>query len=129
MGVQLNRDEIWEFLEKGHTGILTSLRSDGRPITLPIWYVALSEAIYVRGPAHTKKFSRIRKDPRVSFLVESGVKWAELKAVHCSGRAHFVEDPDEAKRAGVALTEKYAAFRTAPKRMPFMLGQLWLVKP
>ena len=118
MGVQLSQEELWEFLENGHTGILTSLRRDGQPISLPIWYAVVDRMIYVRGPAHTKKFRRIRNDPRVSFLVETGLKWAELKAVHLSGKARLVEDPDELKRADEALAKKYVSFRTPTKKMP-----------
>jgi nitroimidazol reductase NimA-like FMN-containing flavoprotein (pyridoxamine 5'-phosphate oxidase superfamily) len=118
MGIQLTPEEAWKFLEHGHTGIFTSLRRDGRPVTLPVWYVALDGGIYIRGPVQTKKFGRVRREPRVSFLVESGLKWAELKAVHISGRARFVEDPDEAERVDLEMERKYASFRTAPTRMP-----------
>ncbi len=59
----------------------------GAPISLPVWFVALDRRIYVAGPAHTKKFARIRNDPRVAFVVESGTHWAELVGVHLTGRA------------------------------------------
>jgi nitroimidazol reductase NimA-like FMN-containing flavoprotein (pyridoxamine 5'-phosphate oxidase superfamily) len=118
MGIQLTPEEAWEFLERGHTGILTSLRRDGRPVSLPVWYVAHQGGIYVRGPAHTRKFGRLRRDGRVSFLVESGLKWVELKAVHVSGRARFVEDAAEAERIDAELDRKYAAFRPARSSMP-----------
>ena len=118
MSVRLNEDEIWEFLERGHTGIFTSLRRDGFPVALPVWYVALDRYIYLSGPAHTKKFARVRNDERVSFLVESGKAWKELKAVHLNGRARVVEDPEEKARAQKALDAKYAAFRTRQSAMP-----------
>ena len=37
----------------------------------------------------------IERDPRVSFLVEEGERWAELQAVQINGHAEFVEDEDE----------------------------------
>ena len=46
-----------------HTGVLTSLRRDGAPVSLPVWFVALDRRIYVSGPARTKKFARIRVIP------------------------------------------------------------------
>ena len=85
--VRMNGDEAWAVLENAHTGVLTSLRADGWPISLPVWFVALDRRIYVAGPAHTKKFARIRNDPRVSFVVESGTQWAELVGVQLTGRA------------------------------------------
>ncbi|MGH9137555.1 MAG: pyridoxamine 5'-phosphate oxidase family protein [Acidimicrobiales bacterium] len=41
MGVRLTDDEAWAFLENGHIGILTSLRRDGWPVSLPVWFVVL----------------------------------------------------------------------------------------
>ena len=116
--VRLDEDELWAFLERGHTGILTSLQRDGAPVALPVWYVVFDRAIYVSGPAHTRKWKRIGRDPRVSFLVEEGLAWRELQAVHLSGTAHFVEDTPAAEAVAGLLDEKYAAFRTVRKTMP-----------
>ena len=54
----------------------------------------------------------------MSFLVESGKRWAELCAVHVSGRARLVSEPDLATRVAVALDAKYGPFRTARAAMP-----------
>jgi hypothetical protein len=72
----------------------------------------------VSGPARTKKVVRVAHDPRCSFLVESGERWAELRAVHLTGVAAIVTDPDLLERAEGALDEKYRAFRTDRSAMP-----------
>jgi nitroimidazol reductase NimA-like FMN-containing flavoprotein (pyridoxamine 5'-phosphate oxidase superfamily) len=123
MSLRLSPEEAWAFLEKGHTGILTSLRRDGWPISLPVWYVALERRIYVSGPARTKKFGRMKRDPRVSFLVETGLEWKKLSAVHVTGRARFVEDRAELERVQKATDAKYAAFRTDRSKMPSATAQ------
>ena len=71
MSVRLSSDEAWEVLAHAHTGILTSLRRDGRPITLPVWFAVLDRRIYVSGPATAKRHARVRRDPRVAFLVDT----------------------------------------------------------
>lgn len=116
--VRLTRDEVWDRLGRAHTGILTTLRRDGMPISLPVWYVALDRRIYVSGPARTRKFGRIRRDPRVSFLVESGAAWAELVGVHLTGTAHVVEDAALLERVQTELDLKYSRFRLDRARMP-----------
>ncbi len=116
--VRLSAKEAWDVLGSAHTGIVTSLRRDGSPIALPVWFVVLDRRIYVSGPAHTRKFARIRHDPRVAFLVESGEQWAELVGVHLTGRAHAVEDPALAERVVAAMDAKYARFRTPRVEMP-----------
>jgi PPOX class probable F420-dependent enzyme len=116
--VRLSREEAWAELAAAHTGILTTLRADGMPIALPVWFVAFDERVYVSAPGHTKKLTRIRRDPRVSFLVESGERWAELRAVHLTGEALIVEEAEVLERVELALDEKYAAYRTQRETMP-----------
>ena len=118
MSVRLSPDEAWAAVEAGHTGIFTSLRRDGTPIALPIWFVVLERRIYLSGQARAKRVARIRRDPRVSFLVESGERWAELRAVHLTGRARVVTDPELLARVAVSLDAKYRAFRTPRAAMP-----------
>jgi PPOX class probable F420-dependent enzyme len=117
VSVRLTEDEAWEVLRGAHTGILTTLRRDGSPVALPVWFVVEGRTILVSGPVTTKKLVRVRRDPRVSFLVESGEAWAELQAVHVSGRAEIVADPDWAAVDAI-FDEKYRAFRTASEDMP-----------
>jgi PPOX class probable F420-dependent enzyme len=118
MSIRLTPDEAWDVLGRAHTGILTTLRADGAPVTLPVWFVALDRTICFRTPSRAKKVARIRRDPRASFLVESGERWAELCAVQLSGRVDRVDDETARGRIDAALDEKYAPFRTARADMP-----------
>jgi nitroimidazol reductase NimA-like FMN-containing flavoprotein (pyridoxamine 5'-phosphate oxidase superfamily) len=117
MGVRLSEDEAWAFLEQGHTGILTSMKRDGFPVALPVWYAVVDRHVFVGGPGRSKKFARIRNNDKVSFLVEGGERWAELKAVHLTGRAEIV-DADAWPEVDRQMDTKYAAFRTARNAMP-----------
>jgi PPOX class probable F420-dependent enzyme len=117
-GVRLTPDEAWAELARSHTGILTTLRRDGMPIALPVWFVVLDRTICLAVPSRTKKVARIRNDPRGSFLVESGERWLELRAVHLTGRLEVVDDAATQRRIDDALAGKYAAFRTPGSVMP-----------
>jgi PPOX class probable F420-dependent enzyme len=118
VSVRLSPDEAWDVVSASHTGIFTTLRADGSPITLPVWFVVLDRAICVGAPTGTKKIARIRNDPRASFLVESGEKWAELRAVHLSGKVEIVTDEELKRRIADALDAKYRDFRTVSTAMP-----------
>ncbi|MCX4099014.1 pyridoxamine 5'-phosphate oxidase family protein [Nocardia sp. alder85J] len=118
MGIRLSPDEAWEMLAQSHTGILTTLTADGRPVTLPVWFTVLDHAICLQTPRSAKKLSRIRRDPRASFLVETGELWAELRAVHLSGEITEVDDPAQAERIAESIEKKYAAFRTPQQALP-----------
>lgn len=116
--VRLDPEEAWEVVEASHTGILTSLRRDGRPVALPVWFVVDEGRIWLSTPARAKKVARLRHDPRGSFLVESGRAWAELRAVHLPVTATVVEDPEVVARVDRRKGEKYAASQVARRRLP-----------
>ena len=116
--LRLSREEAWDVITRSHTGIFTSLRRDGTPIALAVWFVAFDERVYISGPSHRKKFARVRHNPRVSFLVESGEYWKELVGVHLTGNARVVTEPDLLERVSEALRVKYEAFRTPRPEMP-----------
>jgi nitroimidazol reductase NimA-like FMN-containing flavoprotein (pyridoxamine 5'-phosphate oxidase superfamily) len=118
VSIRLSREESWRELAGAHTGILTSLRVDGTPITLPIWFVALDERVYFTAPARTKKIARLRRNPRCSFLVESGTYWRELKAVLLTGNAREVTEDRAVRRVREALDAKYGDYRTQHSTMP-----------
>jgi PPOX class probable F420-dependent enzyme len=118
MGIRLSDEEAWQALAAAHTGILTTLKADGAPVALPVWFVVHERTIGISAPSRTRKIGRVRQDPRGSFLVESGERWAELRAVHLNGRIEIVEDPAVSAAIAEALDAKYAAFRTPTEAMP-----------
>ncbi|MBW0020103.1 MAG: pyridoxamine 5'-phosphate oxidase family protein [Mycobacterium sp.] len=116
--IRLTADEAWDVIASAHTGILTTLRRDGTPIALPVWFVAEDRTVAMMTPAGTKKIARVRHDPRASFLVESGQRWVDLRAVHLTGRVEIVTDEAAENRIEAAVNAKYAAFRPALAGLP-----------
>jgi nitroimidazol reductase NimA-like FMN-containing flavoprotein (pyridoxamine 5'-phosphate oxidase superfamily) len=111
MGISLTDDEAWAFLSEGHTGILSTMRADGYPISLPVWFVIDDNVIYTRTPATASKLKRIQRNPRASFLVEHGLYWRELRAVVVSVDARILEDDADASKVFDLMNFKYEAFR------------------
>jgi nitroimidazol reductase NimA-like FMN-containing flavoprotein (pyridoxamine 5'-phosphate oxidase superfamily) len=116
--IRLTPEEAWDFIEGCHTGIFGTLRSDGMPIMLPIWFVVIDRKIYVRTGSDSKKAKRARADTRASFLVECGERWAELQAVHMVGGVTEVDvESDRGVEAEEKFTAKYAPVRTDNSQM------------
>jgi PPOX class probable F420-dependent enzyme len=117
--VRLSADEAWAMIAEAHTGVLTTLRRDGVPVALPLWFVALDRRIYVNTLRGTRKVARVRHDARASFLVEDGERFAELRAVHLTGRATVIaDDPDLTERVTQAIDDKYGGFRADRSSLP-----------
>ena len=114
---RLTDDEIWAYVTDAHTGVMTTLRRDGMPISMPLWFAVVDHEIWL----HTRgrKLQRLAHDPRASFLVESGEQWAELKAVHFTGTAApAYPDPALLARIEAETARKYDAFRTPAEDLP-----------
>jgi len=118
MSVRMTRDEAWARMAATHTGIVTTLRRDGMPISTPMWFCVYEGAVYFGTPSRSKKAARLRRDNRVGFLVEGGERWAELWAVHLAGVATLVEDAETIERIGQVQGEKYAGFSTPRSEYP-----------
>lgn len=123
MGIQFSDDEERQFLATTHTGVVTTLRKDGWPISLPVWFAAFDDAICLRTPARSKKVARVRNDDRCCFLVEGGEAWAELHAVLWLGHISEVTDEALLARAGEAIATKYAAFAMVRAKLPDVTKQ------
>jgi PPOX class probable F420-dependent enzyme len=118
VSIRLSKREAWDVLAQSRTGILTTLKSDGAPVTLPVWFVAVDRTICFVTPRHTKKVARLRNDPRASFLVESGARWSDLRGVHLSGVVEEVLDDAAKARIDGAINEKYRDLMTKTSQLP-----------
>lgn len=117
MGVRMTEEEIDNFLAAGYTGILATVRKDGSPAMVPLWYVIADGSVFVRTLAASAKAKHVKADPRVSFLVESGVAWAELRAVIMHGTAVAEEGPEVIAAVDAAFDAKYADYKM-PEKTP-----------
>lgn len=111
MGVELSEREAWSLIAGSHTGILTTLRRDGSPVATAMWFVVLDDTVYLRTLARSAKAANVRRDPRVSFLVEHGRAWAELRCAHLSGRVEPVGDARLRQRIDAEFDRKYDGYR------------------
>ncbi|WP_322748395.1 MULTISPECIES: pyridoxamine 5'-phosphate oxidase family protein [unclassified Frankia] len=120
-GIQLTEQEAWERIRGAHTAIVTTLKADGWPVALPSWFVVDGADIYLRTPAKSKKVLRISRDPRASFLIESGRAWVELTAVQLSCEATVLDralDREQAVRVAELSDTKYAGFSLPTAGLP-----------
>jgi PPOX class probable F420-dependent enzyme len=118
VGVSMGDEEAWKMVMDAATGILTTLRKDGRPVALPVWFVVIEGVVYVRTAERSQKASRIRRDPRVHFLVEDGEAWEELRAVSFGGVAAYVDDESVRRRVLAARAEKYRHRQMSRAELP-----------
>ena len=98
MGIELSREEIDAYLLAAPRGILCVNREQQAPLALPMWFGWIDGKILMTTLLNTKKVTALRKNPQVSFLVESGEMYFTLKAVLITGHCEIAEDHEGAAK-------------------------------
>lgn len=91
--INMTLEEISDFLQKSRTIILVSNGKDGFPHPMPMWYaVDENNVVYMTTFRKSQKINNLKRDPRVSLLVESGDVYQQLKSVVIYTEVELVSD-------------------------------------
>ncbi|MGK2879674.1 MAG: pyridoxamine 5'-phosphate oxidase family protein [Mycobacterium sp.] len=99
--------EIADFVTTSRTGTLATIGPDGQPHLTAMWYGVVDGEIWLETKAKSQKAVNLRRDPRVSFLIEGGQTYDTLKGVSFEGVAEIVDDPEIIFTVGVSVWERY----------------------
>ncbi|MBB3604850.1 PPOX class probable F420-dependent enzyme [Mycolicibacterium sp. BK556] len=99
--------EIADFVARSRTGTMATIGADGQPHLVAMWYGVLDGEIWVETKAKSQKAVNLRRNPRVSFLIEDGDTYDTLRGVAFEGVAEIVEDPDTIFKVGISVWERY----------------------
>ncbi|MGZ4207579.1 MAG: pyridoxamine 5'-phosphate oxidase family protein [Actinomycetota bacterium] len=105
--VAMTPQEVDEFLQGRHTMTLCTLNPDGTIHAVGMWYGFLDGSVAVESKAKAQKVKNVRRDPRITCMIETGDHYEELRGVSLVGRAEIVDDPEEMFRLGVSVLERY----------------------
>ncbi len=105
--IVMSDSEIADFVASNRTGTLATVGPDGQPHLTAMWYGVVDGEIWLETKAKSQKAVNLRRDPRVSFLLEDGQSYDTLRGVSFEGVAEIVDDPDAIFRVGVSVWERY----------------------
>lgn len=92
--ITMTPDEVLTFLAEGAKTLqVATIGGDGSPHLAPMWFVLDEGRIVFRSFTKSQKIVNLRRDPRVTVLVEEGDSYETLKGVMVKGTARLVEDP------------------------------------
>ena len=106
--------KVEEFLMGKHFGKLATIRKDGSPHVTPIWYMLEDGRLFVNTTTSRVKYFNIRRDPRVSFLVDDGYPYVMIQ-----GRARIAEERDgkrDIETLAIRYTGEVAGKKAARER-------------
>src|ERR1700679_951045 len=100
--IVMSEAEITDYATSSRTGTLAPIGPDGQPHLTAMWYAVVDGEIWLETKAKLQKAVNLKRDPRVSFLLEDGQTYDTLRGVSFEGVAEIVEDPDPLFRVGVS---------------------------
>jgi PPOX class probable F420-dependent enzyme len=99
--------EIDQFVARSRAGTLATVGPDGQPHLTAMWFGVVDGEIWFETKAKSQKAVNLRRDPRVTFLLEGGQTYDTLRGVSFEGTAEIVDDPDTIFRVGISVWERY----------------------
>lgn len=105
--IRMSDEEIQAFLEEQRTLQVATIDHDGWPHLVAMWYVLIDGQIVFWTYAKSQKAINLRRDPRLTCLVESGEHYQELRGVQIKARAILNDDTETVQRIGETIYERY----------------------
>jgi len=105
--ITMNEEEIQAFLQEERTLQVATIDHDGYPHLVAMWYVLLDGQVAFWTYARSQKAVNLRRDPRLTCLVETGQRYEELRGVQIKGQAVLHEAGETVKRIGELIWERY----------------------
>ena len=114
--IVMSSSEIIDFVTSSRTGTLATIGVDGQPHLTAMWYGVVDGEIWLETKEKSQKAVNLKRDPRVSFMIEGGDTYDTLRGVSFEGVAEIVDDPDTIFRVGVSVWERYTGPYTEEMR-------------
>lgn len=107
-GVRLSEAEVADFLAGQVKVQVGTVGPSGAPHLATLFYVLDEGRIAFWTYGSSQKVKNLRRDPRITCLVEDGTDYFELRGVSVQGRATLVEEYDAVRALGARVLARMA---------------------
>ncbi|MEU1994549.1 PPOX class F420-dependent oxidoreductase [Nocardia gamkensis] len=105
--IVMSDTEITDFLQRSRIATLATIGPMGTPHLTAMWYALIDGEIWFETKAKSQKAVNLRRDARVTCMVEAGDTYDQLRGVAIEGRAEIIEDAEKLFAVGVSVWERY----------------------
>lgn len=105
--ITMTDDEIAGFVERSRTATMATIGPTGIPHLVAMWFAVVDGQIWFETKARSQKAQNLRRDPRMTCMIEDGLTYDTLRGVSIEGRGTIVEDPEALWNIGVNVWERY----------------------
>ena len=105
--IVLSDDELQQLLAGSRTMTMATIGADGQPHLVAMWFALIDGDVCFETKAKSQKAVNLRRDPRITCLVEDGTTYEDLRGAAIEGTAEVTDDGDLLWRIGVNIWERY----------------------
>jgi PPOX class probable F420-dependent enzyme len=105
--IEMTDDEIEAYLASSRTAVMATVGATGQPHLVAMWYGVVDGDIWFETKAKSQKAVNLKRDPRITVLIEDGETYDSLRGVSIEGTAEIIDDPDALWAVGVQVWERY----------------------
>ena len=105
--IVMSDEEIWAFLDQQRSSTVATHGPQGQIHLVGMWYAVMEGQLWIETKAKAQKVVNLRRDSRMSILVESGHTYDQLRGVSLEGKGVIIEDPDVVWDVCVNLFNRY----------------------
>lgn len=100
--IMMSPAEVDAFLSEQRTCRVATVSPEGAPHVSALWFAWDGTSLWLYSITRSRRWSELRRDPRIAVVVDAGEEYGELRGVELSGTAVFV---GEAPRTGEPCPE------------------------
>ena len=105
--ITMSDDEIAGFVERSRTATMATIGPTGLPHLVAMWYAVIDGQIWFETKSASQKAVNLRRDARMTCMIEDGLTYDTLRGVSFDGRGVIVEEPGALFDIGVNVWERY----------------------
>jgi PPOX class probable F420-dependent enzyme len=105
--LRMSEEEVLALLDECGRAQVATFNPDGSAHLVPLSLMQFDGRLAFWTDPASQKVKNLRRDPRITCLIETGNRFDEFRAVQITGRAAVVDDLDTSVRAGEALFARH----------------------
>ena len=105
--ITMSDEEVAAFVERSRTATMATVGPTGLPHLVAMWYAVIDGTIWFETKSASQKAQNLRRDDRLTCMIEDGLTYDTLRGVSLEGRGVIVDDPQALWDIGINVWERY----------------------
>ena len=105
--ITMTHDEVEDFVRHQRVANLATIGPSGHPHLVAMWYAVIDGEVWIETKRKSQKVLNLRRDDRVSLLIEAGATYEQLRGVSFEGHGRISDDAADIWRVGISMFERY----------------------